>query len=100
MNDLQIIFWNSRSLSNKLFEFKKYIYTRKPHIVCIQESWLNDEYLPSFINYRGYFKNRVGRAGGILILARNDLITEDINLQIFRNGKLEIQGIKIKIYTD
>jgi exonuclease III len=58
---IDIITWNSRSLYNKLFEFKTYIYVKKPHIVCIQESWVRDNYIPKFINYKGYFKNRNGR---------------------------------------
>jgi ribonuclease HI len=93
---LNIITWNSRSLNNKLFEFKRYIYSRKPQVVCLQETWLSEPYLPSFINYKTYFRNRVGRGGGLAILVRNDLISDKIDLQDYVGGRLECQGVKIK----
>lgn len=97
MDTLQIISWNCRSIYNKLFELKKYIYIRKPEIVCLQETWIKAEYLPAFINYSVFFKNRPGRAGGLAIITRNDLVSEELELQAFQNGKLEIQRVKIKL---
>ena len=45
LNDhqLEIIFWNAHSMKNKLLEMKRYIYTQKPHVVCIQETWVKDD---------------------------------------------------------
>lgn len=97
MDTLQLISWNCRSIYNKLFELKKYIYIRKPEIVCLQETWIKAEYLPAFINYSVFFKNRPGRAGGLAIITRNDLVSEELELQAFQNGKLEIQRVKIKL---
>jgi len=96
-NQIDIIFWNARSIYNKLSELKYYVYTRKPHLVCIQETWARDDYMPSFINYRTFFKNRGARGGGLLTLVRNDLVVEPFDLQMFINGQLEIQTVKIQI---
>jgi hypothetical protein len=57
---------------------------------------INDGYEPSFINYRGYFKNRTGRGGGLLTLLRNDVVCLDSSLNAFPSGKLEIQRLSIK----
>jgi exonuclease III len=96
-SNTKIIFWNCHSMSNKLLELKWYIYTQKPHIVCLQETWTNDGYEPSFINYKGYFKNRAGRGGGLLTLVRNDLVCINSSLTSYPNGKLEIQRTTIKL---
>ena len=37
---LDIISWNSRSLYSNLSQFKIYLYNKKPHIVCLCETWL------------------------------------------------------------
>ena len=98
VNKLKIIFWNSHSLNCKLFEFKKYVYLQKPHIVCIQETWIKEEYQPSLINYRGYFQNREHMGGGgICTFIRNDVMGQTIELTPYNNGRLEIQCMKIMV---
>jgi len=99
-NKVEIIFWNCRSIYNKLFELKKYIYTTKPSIICLQETWVKDEFQPNFINYKVFYKNRNGRGGGIATLVRNDLIGEEKNLITYGGGGLEIQAISLYITND
>ena len=94
--NLRVITWNCRSIYNKLFEFKRYIYTRKPDVICLQETWIREPYTPSFINYQGFLKNRNGRGGGIAIYVRNQLVVDEIILQQAVNGQLEIQAVRIK----
>ena len=93
---LTLVQWNCHSLYNKLSHFKIFLYSRKPHIVCLSETWMNDQYEPNFINYNKYICNRTNsQGGGIAVLIRNDLINTGRDLNIFPNGKLEIQSVRI-----
>jgi ribonuclease HI len=67
--------------------------------MCLQETWFNNDYLPTFYNYSLFCINRVGRAGGgVAILVRSDLVAVHIQLAPFLGGpaKCEIQCIEIK----
>ena len=55
-----ILSWNCRSVHNKLSKLKKFINKTKPHVVCLQETWIRDPYLPSFQNHNPNYKNRLG----------------------------------------
>ena len=94
--ELNILAWNCRSILSKLSDFKIGLYTIKPHIVCLSETWLRENRESSFINYRAIYKHRHGQAGGgIAILVRSDLATCDKPLMYFPGGKLEIQAIRV-----
>ena len=93
---MSIFSWNCKSIYNKLSEFKSYLYAAKPHICCLNETWIANGYLPTFINYKPYFSNRLNRGGGgLLTLVRNDIHSTLFNLPLFPNGSLEIQGITL-----
>ena len=93
---LNIVMWNCHSLYNKLSHFKIFLYTKKPHIVCLCETWLKPDYLPSFINYSCFHSLRIQQnGGGIAILVRNDITIKEKQLNIYNNGKLEIQAITV-----
>ena len=34
-----------------------------PHMVCIQETWMKDDYVTKYMDYERYFENRIGRKG-------------------------------------
>lgn len=96
MNFLNILTWNCRSLYPRLSQFKIKLYTLKPHIACLCETWIKDKYLPSFINYTPFFLNRPNRqGGGLLILVRNDVPVKKKNVILFPLGKLEVQAVTI-----
>ena len=57
MDKLSLIQLNCRSISYKL-EVKLMVYTHKPHIVALCETWLG-KYLPKFIDYNCEWRNRV-----------------------------------------
>ena len=91
-----IIHWNARSLYANLSELKIYLNLKKPHLVCISESWLVSGKNPSFVGYILHRKDRInGRGGGMLILARMDVQCMVKQLVPFQNGNLEIQTITI-----
>ena len=68
----------------------------KPHIACLCETWLKSTREPVFINYTSVFKHRPDRAGGgIAVLIRNDFHYTLKDLDMYPEGKLEIQGITV-----
>ena len=77
-------------------ELKILLYTRKPHLVCLCETWAIGDKLPNFINYKAFWKNRVGnRGGGIAILSRLDLVVIPKPLNIITSD-LEFQAVAVK----
>lgn len=96
MTDLKIIAWNCHSLYHKLSHFKIFLYKLKPHIVCLCETWLKDNFLPSFINYTPYFQLRPNRqGGGLAILVRSDIAAQEKKLTSFPTGQLEVQAVTV-----
>ena len=64
MEDLSILSWNARSTKNKTFSLKVYMYSKKPHLVLIQETWFrSSNFEPNFINYRSIWNNREYQEG-------------------------------------
>ena len=67
---------NIRSIRGHKAELEFHLEQRKPHILMLQETWLDDS--TEDIQVKGYFKvsrrDRSGEAnrGGIMTLARND----------------------------
>ena len=96
MSSLEIVTWNCHSLYANLSQFKIFLYTHKPHVVCLCETWLKDDRLPTFINYTPFFVSRCDRpGGGIAILTRNDLCILDGHLVALPGGFLEVQMLTI-----
>ena len=99
-NNLRLISWNCRSLYNKLSLFKVKLYSTRPHVVCLNETWLKPDREPTFINYRTFFNHRdSSTGGGLLTLVRNDLTVVRKELEEFTGGKLEIQCVTVFGYN-
>ena len=62
--NLKIVQWNCKSIhaGSRLQELKIYMYSKKPHIACISETWLNTDSIP--INLIGYKVIRKDRPNG------------------------------------
>ena len=95
--ELKIVQWNCHSLSNKLSNFKLNIYTSKPHVVCLSETWLSPNYEPNVINYNAIYKHRGAPqpGGGLAVFVRSDITYLEQVLQPFPQGFLEVCAIKI-----
>ena len=96
-DDLILLSLNCRSIYSKLLEIKLLIYNRKPHIICLCETWAVPDKLPTFYNYNIFWKHRTSgsRGGGLAILVRSDVVTtEKILNQI--SSPLEVQAITVK----
>ena len=96
MENFQIIQLNCRSISNKLGDIKLMVYTQKPHVVVLSETWLS-KYFPRFINYTCDWENRSGFAGGLGFLIRNDVHYSKITLKKHPQWYLEYQAVKVCI---
>ena len=73
--NLNIIQANVRSIyaPGRYAETKIMAYSKKPHLICISESWLKNNSKPTdLIGYHEIRKDRQGRDGGGLIILVND----------------------------
>ena len=74
---LNIVQWNCRSIKQnipKINELKYLIGTHKPHVACLNKTWLDEDIgRPKIQGYTRIFrKDRAGReGGGILTLIRD-----------------------------
>lgn len=97
--DLTVLQFNCHSLVNKLPHFKIKLYTLKPHIVCLCETWLSPSSQLRFINYSVVYKHRAGAhpGGGLAILIRNDVSHQHLDLRPYNNGFLEWLAVRVSL---
>ena len=97
---INIISYNCRSIYSCLSEIKIFIYSRKPHCICLNETWIFNNIYPNFINYKPYWKNRPeGRGGGLAILVRSDLVVIPSQFTYYESD-LEVQKITLKLLNN
>lgn len=96
MNDCVIVQFNCRSIYTKLAELKIFLYTKKPNIVCLCETWTVATKLPKFIDYTAVWKHRDGRGGGLCILVRSSIIVIPSTLNMYAPSSIEIQRCTVK----
>ena len=98
---LDIVYFNARSIKNKMDEFKIFVYQNKPDIIGIVETWLNEDQLDSELEIKDYKFLRKDRknefksqGGGIIIYYKSELSMVDIT----SDYNLNIDHIWVKIY--
>ena len=99
--NLNIIQWNARSLKKNISDFTITLYTVKPDIAAVQETFLKprSKFKPEnkFVSYNVIRKDRLDREkGGLMLVIRKELIYKEKVIQPFPNGTLEVQVITIK----
>ena len=97
--NLQILQWNARSIENKMFDLDVTQRTAKPHVITIQETFLNETVTtPKLSNYTPYRKDRDNgeKRGGLLIYVRDQVNHIQKNLVPYPNGTIEALAITIK----
>ena len=72
--------------------------TLKPHIIAIQETWLNNnKSTPKLPHYASHRKDRlIGEKGGLLLFVHENVNYIPKNLTPYPNGVIEIQAITLK----
>ena len=87
----------------RLSESKILAYTKKPHLLCLSETWLKPETdTPNFLGYKTIFRKdrQNGAGGGLLTLARDDIKCEPRTLTMPQNTRLEAQAIDVYLAHD
>ncbi|XP_050514896.1 uncharacterized protein LOC126890092 [Diabrotica virgifera virgifera] len=82
-NDWLLLYTNIASLNAKFTEFVCNIQLITPHIICIAESWLNNNIPDSLIaipSYTIYRKDRQNRVGGGVCIYLSELITNNFSI--------------------
>lgn len=94
---LKILQWNARSLISNGQEFKHFISTQrdKPHLICIQETWLRSEWDFVLHGYVAVRRDRAeGRGGGVGIF-----VLMGVKYCVVNVGK-EQESIRVKVWTE
>lgn len=92
-----IISLNCNSLYARLAEVKLLLYSLKPTMVCLTETWVREAYLPSFLGYNALWCNRDGRGGGLCFLIRSSACYRALPLVHFAAGFLEVQAVEVRM---
>jgi exonuclease III len=93
---LVVIQFNCHGLHNKLTEFKIFLYSQKPDVVCLCETWLKNVE-PRFVGYQCFWSHRLrAPRGGLAILVRCDLAAHSLQVNPFQVGSLEFQAVQLQ----
>ena len=94
-SSLCIVQFNCNSISSKLSELKLYLFTKKPDVVCLCETWVQRR-PPKFPGYQSTWLQRPdGQGGGLCTLVRSDIPFTIIDLAMYHDPLLEIQAVSV-----
>ena len=92
--NITTIIFNCNSIYKKVEEIKDMLSNTKPDLLCLTETWINKSE-PKFCGYSSEWKHRLQKTGGgIGILIREDIPYQNLQLDPYKDGILEIQAIK------
>ena len=95
IGDFSVLYFNARSLLPKIDEFRALSLFHKPHLICIVESWLDNQILNCELSIDNYDIVRLDRnrqGGGVLIF-----VTRTLSYNILFSGSPELELIVISI---
>ena len=95
---LRICHLNVRSLVNKIGEIRVFCETHLPHVLSLNETWLDSSVNDSEVQLHGYSlvrRDKTRRKGGVLIYVSSNLDYKVI--QEFKNDQLDLQCLWMKI---
>ena len=85
MQSRGILQWNCRGLKPNLLELNVLMQTHNPMIICLQETYLEPNFIPSvsnYIYYNSYAKTSGTKVhGGVSILIHNSIPQSMVNIQ-------------------
>lgn len=97
---LKIGHLNVRSLFTGFDSFTSLITKNKFDIMCTTETWLNDNLSANLVhiqNFNFFYKNRIGRGGGVGIYVRNDIVCKEVLTDFTSIDGLEYLFLVVKI---
>lgn len=91
----KLVQFNCNGLFSRLSELKLYLFTVKPDVVCLCETWVRGN-PPKFPGYQAVWQNcPVGMGGGLCTLVRSDISFREVKLSIYDGGNLKIQAVSV-----
>ena len=96
LNKFKCIYFNARSLRNKLPSLHGLLYSNKYDIICISETWLNSKFTDGLLDPKGQFNIygcdglAVNPSGGVFIFTR-----QNINSTVIFIDKIAFPGVEI-----
>lgn len=94
---LSVVSLNCNSLYARLTEVKLLLYSTRPKVLCLTETWVNDSYLPTFHGYVCYWWNRAAHGGGLCILVHRTVSSRQVQLAPFPGGVLEVLAVELQL---
>ena len=104
---LKVLFWNIRSIYNKIDSVRYEIDKLQPDIININETWLNDNISDEEINISGYNLMRhdrgrdehgiIKRGGGLCTYIKTGLICNNMPEFAISENNIELSIIKYKL---
>ena len=95
---LLFLLWNCRSIKANSMEFNNFVNKVNPHFICLCETYLNLTDNLKLTGYRIFRKDRLGKAGGVAIIVRNDIKSRTMqNFTNYIDGNLEAMAIQIMV---
>ena len=91
LNFLSVLYFNARSLLPKIDELRALTLVYKPHLICIVETWLDNQILNTEICIDGYDIVRLDRnrqGGGVLIF-----VSKAFSYNLVHSGSPELELI-------
>ena len=96
LNKFKCIYFNARSLRNKLPSLHGLLYSNKYDIICISETWLNSKFTDGLLDPKGQFniyrcdRLTVNPSGGVCIFTRRN-----INCTVIFIDQIAFPGVEI-----
>ena len=94
-----IIQWNCRGLRSNREDIELLIAKYSPAVICLQETRLKPEQLPTFKYYTAYYKSNLHGHGGVCILVKNTCIQSQVKFQADIQAVAVCVTINKKTYT-
>ena len=107
---LKVVFWNVRSLYNKIDIIRLETQKNEPDILYISESWLHELIDDGFVSIKDHILIRsdritlengtIKRGGGLCTYVRKTIICEELTDMTLSNNDIEVHVMKYKLpYT-
>lgn len=94
INSLKIVFWNCRSVCNKIYEFFDFMYRNDIDICLLTETWLKPNVKFSHPNYKIVRRDRDGIGGGVAVVIKKSIKFQEvpsISTEVVKNTGVEIE---------
>lgn len=100
MYNVKIAHQNVRSLKNKLPDILKILNEDKIDVMCLSETWLQqDEIVPALNNFSLFRSDRITRGGGVAIFCKSNLVSRIIEIdksEWIQPSSLEIVAVSVQ----